>query len=120
MAINTKNMIQINEVRQGNYLLNRFDEIEEITQFDSYNWLEDDYFGIELNEKWFIRLGFSKRVLKTKLYYINRHIELEKGNKRSGCYFLRGWKGIHKGVKYLHELQNLQYALTGEELTVSS
>ena len=120
MAIKTKNMIQANEIRQGNYLLNRFDEIEEITQFDTYNWLEDDYYGIVLNEKWFRRLGFSKIVLKTKIYYTNGHIELEKGNKRSGCYFLRGWKGYHKGVKFVHELQNIHYNLIMEDLTVSS
>jgi len=112
-------MIQVNEIRKGNYLLDRFNEIEELKQFDTYNWLEDDYFGIELNEKWFIRLGFSKLVLKTKTFYTN-NIELEKGNKRSGCYFLRGWKGYHKGVKYVHELQNLHYNLIGEDLTVSS
>ena len=120
MAIKNKNMIQVNEIRQGNYLLDRFNEIEELTQFDTFNWLEDDYSGIELNDKWLKKLGFSKRILKTKLYYINSYIEIEKGNKRSGCYYLRGWKGYHKGVKHVHELQNLHFNLVGQDLTVSS
>lgn len=95
MAIKAKNMIQVNEIRQ------------------------DNYFGIELDDIWFNKLGFSKKVLKTKTYYTNGHVELEKGNKRSGCYFLRGWKGYHKGLKYVHELQSLYFNLIGEELTES-
>ena len=120
MVIKTKNMIQVNEIRQGNYLLDRFNEIEELIQFDTFNWLEDDYCGIKLNDDWFNNCGFSKKVLKTKTFYTNGNVEFEKGNKRSGCYYLRGWKGYHKGIKYLHELQNLYFNLIGDDLTVSN
>jgi hypothetical protein len=76
---------------------------------------------ILLTEEWLLKFGFSKRdVLSSVLYdmknprfsiYLNPPID--KSNK---------WNilGIEKNIniQYVHQLQNLYFALTGEELTI--
>jgi len=76
---------------------------------------------ILLTEEWLLKFGFSKRdVLSSVLYdmknprfsiYLNPPID--KSNK---------WNilGIEKNIniQYVHQLQNLYFSLTGEELTI--
>jgi hypothetical protein len=71
---------------------------------------------IPLNEEWLLKMGFVKHI---KLYgYI--------GYVYNG-YFIRNFQEIIilgssvilAKIKYVHQLQNLYFALTGEELTIN-
>lgn len=87
---------------------------------------------IPLTEEWLLKLGFSKihesetyDVLKVSYiddeyaYWITGLYLLSKNGDR-WCFYQytdedTGFE-IHSDVKYVHQLQNLYYALTGEEL----
>ena len=67
---------------------------------------------IELTEEWLIKMGFG-----------------DTGNKKwihgkFGFSLIKGFKfyksGVLPEVKYVHQLQNLYFALTGEELTIKN
>lgn len=65
------------------------------------DWLEGSGFVLQ---PW----GYVKQIQgQDKGFLISRHFSFEVGN------------GLRKVVKYVHELQNLYHAITGEELTLS-
>jgi len=69
----------------------------------------EDIPGIELTEEWLVKFGFRKRDNNYRvLWFINSFTLSENEFKR--FYF-----GISE-IKYVHQLQNLYFALTGEEL----
>ena len=78
---------------------------------------------IELNEEWLKRLGFEKVMDSITIYSVYeiqrdvdniRHVfEIMHDNRRLKFYL----RGNHLEIKYVHQLQNLYFALTGEELT---
>lgn len=83
------------------------------------NFATDDLHDIELNEhepialneKWLVRLGFIDGEKNgIKLIRINEYYYV--------C-FVNGSKSLSVDIKYVHQLQNLYYALTGVELSVS-
>jgi hypothetical protein len=88
-----------------------FDDIEE-------TYIEYDQFeGIPLTEEWLLKFGFNQYetvVIKTHNYI--------KGNFKfnSAVLWVAEYKGIHieSKILYVHQLQNLYFALTGEELTI--
>jgi hypothetical protein len=94
---------------------------------DLSNLLDDDlddyYQAMELDEVWLIKLGFeydehyNNYVIKAKGYYNSVGYNDEDGdwyynNDRSnaGCYYITS-------IQYVHQLENLYFAMTGEELT---
>ena len=120
------------ELRIGNYLLNA---------------KNDDYFEVELNdleiivtgksksrpipltEDWLLKFGFKKSIVKEPWFEKNK-IEVFKYSK--GNFFLLGgnhtaygiglhdiWQGMEINIQYVHQLQNLYFALTNEELTLT-
>src|SRR5689334_2826621 len=116
-------MIDIKELRIGNYV-NTPDGAEEWTHSHFYRLLEctlqeEDISPIVLNEHWLLSFGFEKREGN---YYMLRFI-LEHGISK---YFDNGLSfritidnstSAHvASVKYVHQLKNLYYAITGQEL----
>ena len=72
----------------------------------------DDFKPIPLTEDWLKRFGIKNDIDVWELTGVFWLQELE-----DGCFFLgcnSGWTGIE--IKYVHQLQNLYFALTGEEL----
>lgn len=71
--------------------------------------------GIPLTEEWFIKFGFEKR----KNYFIkdgeyrftlaDEKVYMQVGEDELGCYLLT--------IQYVHQLQNLYFALMNTELT---
>lgn len=60
---------------------------------------DKDYRPIELTEDWLLKLGFEKEITNNgTIYYENENISIE------------------GELKHVHQLQNLYFALTGEEL----
>ena len=78
---------------------------------------------ILLTEEWLLKFGF-KSVGKLHPTFKLRNYLLEENMMREGKYFLR--QIINKSdslclsgeIKYVHQLQNLYFSLTGTELTI--
>jgi hypothetical protein len=104
------------ELRIGNYFIgpNGIEQVLRLnsTMVNSYG--EDEITGIPLNEEWLVKMGFI-RIRDYPVYSLNDfRIELNLVESK--------WKAdlyVNKTViLYVHQLQNLVFALTGEELTI--
>ena len=81
--------------------------------------------GIELTEEWLLKFGFEIGFLrmkykvyrlKTKNGYSNWFLN-NNGLMTKAFYSDNGLSEYYIRIKYVHQLQNLYFALTGEELT---
>jgi hypothetical protein len=74
--------------------------------------------GIRLSEEWLNKCGFDKGQLKHKDPQFWLEVDVKSGIIEIGD--VQQWEHswIEISVQYLHQLQNLYYALTGEELTI--
>lgn len=104
----------------------------ELDGYDIYKLSESDCAdikGIPISEEWLLKLGFQRQnhskdwfvkdlVDGFTLYY-NFGSALYKGLtlEGNGGYDFEGDVDL-KHIKYVHQLQNLYFALTGEELTI--
>lgn len=81
-----------------------------------------DIIGLELTEEWMQKLGFSKT---DNVWRNKHHMFLDKWyisqKEKHGVLLLSVimFGGYVRHIKYVHELQNLYFALTGEELEFS-
>lgn len=107
------------ELRIGNYLYDYEGKIAievsavEIYQVDFEN--NPIYRPIPITEEWLIRLGFKDGTITTEEFDLR--YEMETGILRiiideSDCCTAT----VPNDIKYIHQLQNLYYALTGNEL----
>ena len=110
------------ELRIGNYhfyhIVDKLDErgeYDEICKIDAddFRILENfdcpEYKPIPLTEEWFLKFGFEnseKIAVHNRFVWYKDHIGI------------KGMLGVVKPVecKYVHQLQNLYFAMTGEEL----
>ena len=113
-----------NELRIGNYIQVPFGNEEPwVRSVDSINYdsimtengrfcFEDEYDFVPLTEEWLLKFGFerTKHGFSIVLIEIRGRGTVMFGNDASRRNI--GW------VRYLHELQNLYFALTGKELTI--
>ena len=120
-------MIKANELRLGNLILNRHNEIDIVTDrtFQDFRYPKMDgdygYRGITLTEEWFLKAGFDL------IYYgynglIDIEIMLPWAGRKEIAYSVRinNEYSVGEPFKYVHQLQNLYFALTGEELVFSN
>jgi hypothetical protein len=125
-------MIPINELRINNYVYynNEHNEIGIITKLVTELITDINYVGINnridihylskhinpipLTEDWLLKLGFNKYFDKGKFKIIPKaRLGYEKGRT-----YFNSWTILEKQPEYVHELQNLYFALTGEELII--
>lgn len=115
------------ELRIGNYVLlqdkgvYQIDLGHDIDEIDSFP-LDDNYCqGIPLTEQWLMDFGFRKEADHIFLFPSNDSFRLwgfawnlqEWSFNKNGD----GWDDITTpSIKHVHQLQNLYYSLTGEEL----
>lgn len=112
--------MKANELRLGNLVLNGGSNIKDITpqtisDFDNKLIVLNP---IPLTEEWLLKFGFEKQMMWT--YAINII-----GNKKL-IYYLgeKGWSVGNKNysdfsnLNYVHQLQNLYFALTNQELEI--
>lgn len=135
-------MIESNEIRLGNYLLDRFNEVEELNYIDTINWLEDDYSGILLTEEWLLKFGFEnwgKGKLYSNEYETYDRFVLHNvldGTSNFEVHYIKSTYGNTEHYQYViscdeddrlnwgedinrvHKLQNLYFSLTNQELTI--
>ena len=130
-------MIQPNELRLGNYVQdNSWHVVAKITAItESYIKYEDldgrkysssvskDYLQpIELTNEWLVRLGANKGRLR-EYRFVDQPILLAECSTLKGQWFVYvsfsgRFESLHK-IQYVHQLQNLFFALTGEELKLN-
>jgi hypothetical protein len=112
--------MKANELRIGNYVMDGYD-IEKV----NYRMIEmlvknqAEFDPIALTEEWLLKFGFKKDLgndlffdvnSNSFLIFQNNRIELlDEENNKCICF-----------CKSVHQLQNLYFALTGEELTFKS
>jgi len=111
----------IGEVISISSLDSEFEQIE-VETAESIEWFfKDNYFGIPLTEEWLLKFGFTSigklhPTFKKGIYIIEEGIIGDKYNLR---------KVINKDeslfivkFQYVHQLQNLYFALTNTELEI--
>jgi hypothetical protein len=105
--------MEASELRLNNYVLEDGDVVLLDTNYDLFKCLVnvDRGIGFEpipLTEEWLLKLG-AKRDKIDNTYYLSE-LEIMLPN------FFRYKTSIIRRIKYVHQLQNLYFALTGEEL----
>jgi hypothetical protein len=134
------------DLRIGNYVINWHGKECKVT-FDHYlfhydreqGFTEDwnSYKPIGLTEDWIKKFGFI--TMDAEVDFMEYAKEFEEGSFRFSLYNdgglneandypfyitttgqMKGWETEYKTeIKYVHQLQNLYYSLTGEELTIN-
>lgn len=127
--------MEAKELRMGNLLLTDYDYLVEVefihrNRFDCRECttgnfvLNGKYKPILLTEQWLLKFGFE-RVTPTENGYDNDcayelknfgRIALKNGFLITDQYYFLD--GLDFNLKHVHELQNLYYALTKQELTI--
>ena len=109
--------MKASELRIGNLVMDGKD-IEQVNarMIDMLVKTEADFDSIPLTEEWLLKFGFQKSMSWTYVVELNGNLKL--------VYYLgeKGWSIGFKSysdfsnLEYVHQLQNLYFALTGEEL----
>lgn len=112
------------ELRVGNYVLDSYNGKITRVNWQEIKWIQeltDRYIPIELTEEILLKSGFE---LKGIIFRINNgftnQFDVNYSLSRNIYYYDSSKYGIYNEVelKYLHQLQNLYFALTGEELKI--
>lgn len=117
-------MIKANELRLGNYVWNEIQNIPvKVTlriiedQIYAQGGYKDSWKPIPLTEEILLKCGFEKIYYgfnyDNKLDFVLRRDKIYLGYYDDDC-----WCCIGENIKNLHQLQNLYFSLTGEELEV--
>jgi len=113
------NLVNFNNISIGEVtVLNNTRNIGIVLENGVYRDNNDLFKPIPLTEEWLVKLGLKQDTIDKYWYFhptYNKFYPLY----RRGVYW--GFNGLGLGVKeikYVHQLQNLYFALTGEELTV--
>lgn len=123
-------MIKANQIRKGNIVHYPVDgtmclctiDGEDIKLIETKPPYAKDHHPIPLTEEWLLNFGFKKAKDETKITYFNIDTEHAK-------YVIYSYKQkfdftidcnefckVLRQLRYVHELQNLFFALTGKEL----
>ena len=111
-------MIDIKELRIGNYVLSGCNELVKIegiiSKDNTGGYLIETLKPIPITAEWLLKLGFDTFYINGKLthYKINLHYLRYDGQD---FYFELG-KGMIIEVIYIHHLQNLYFCICGKEL----
>lgn len=120
-------MIDLKELRIGNYIFSNSSKLPywEISSedFSFMNGHEVHYHPVELTEEWLIKLGFKNTYDQYFEHENMPFFELLDSGRGEG--YNNGWRMFNNSgnsiifaIKSVHQLQNLYYALTGDELCV--
>ena len=118
--------MEVKELRIGNYVKDYYYDttievsiktlivIEELTKPTSE--FQCPIVPIPLTEEWLLMFGFKLHKMEFKnRYFIGEEFSIDYNIVHKSFYFNIGYEyGVN--MKYIHQLQNLYYALTGQEL----
>ena len=87
------------------------------TEWDSICMSKGWLSGIPLTEEWLVKFGFNKQgnVFNINSYYCSFDADHPVWFGEEGCCMQHT---IKENIKYVHQLQNLYFALTNEEITI--
>lgn len=113
--------MEASQLRIGNYVYRQSSKLivdkSSVYQIENVNIQSAlKYAPIPLTEEWVLKLGFKNKTIYIKgicLYLVNEGMS---GGFQDNEYGINEYVDI----KYVHQLQNLYFALTGEELTVNN
>lgn len=122
------NELSPRELRIGNYLTNFLGEVFQANGLTIGNFHHNE-FGlpepIPLTEEWLLKFGFKQHILcYRKVLSKDRYLMLALCNDKGlgEFYFYvkdnNDFTGFEIRIFSVHQLQNLYFALTGEELTI--
>lgn len=89
-------------------------------------WYADKINPIPLTEEWLLKFGFEEEeeqdeLLDTLMFSKDNITRVEFSNKHRQLYWHDNYSSIyHIELIYVHQLQNLYFFLTGEELTIDN
>lgn len=118
-----------NELRIGNWVYQTIEETYEYqVKADDFaeNLTKVYHAPIPLAEEWLVKFGFEKVSSHFEIGEDIRRYALYINSTGNGftCQLLRTFNGVHTitnfatDMLYVHQLQNLYFALTGKELTI--
>ena len=122
--------MKANELRIGNKILMEFENSIEVVNSRTIGFIAvsnrtekpHPFVGIPLSEEILLKCGFTIGMLECVFHapkeYWHVYISAKEGDSDEKFTF-RGLGASIVDIKYLHQLQNLYFALTGEELKVS-
>lgn len=122
--------MEAREFRLGNYFMSNIVQqigIEHLEFLLNENFDHSVMKPIPITEEWLLKFGFFKMITKDGGYIkpINSTFSIDSDDflfdlkhKQYIFYTLDLLTYHGKEINYVHELQNLYYALTGEELTI--
>jgi hypothetical protein len=109
---NLNNCENIFKVTSYNLSIISLDHYKEIIHIPN---IHIDYvYPIPLTEEWLIKFGFEK----LDLFYSHKKYGYKVAKNMDGFYIWSNAFSFNPPLKYVHQLQNLYFALTGEELTI--
>lgn len=121
-------MIQPNELRIGNYIACHYTSLERQVNVDDFRLIDGyirayEYFQpIPLTEEWLLKLGWVwNEECNSYEKYPNGDARMHLYESILGSYTMFNYvigATIAERLNYVHQLQNLYFALTGEELMV--
>lgn len=114
------------ELRIGNYVMYEptIDDWEEkVITLHSLLQVDispESYCGIPLTEEWLLKFGFKKTLKSMNTFTLFNHEEGEVWFEVCGADGYEWYRphDIFPRIKHVHQLQNLYFALNGEELEI--
>jgi hypothetical protein len=116
--------MKANELRIGNFFYPDVDgdAYAKITAKDIlelYSDPIDDYYkALPLTEEWLIKFGFERKGITSCFGKLCIHHK--EPMYPYGRVYFNSWAILQKMPEYVHQIQNLYFALTGEELEVQN
>jgi len=123
--------MKANDLRIGNYIKDIFDvKKHEVRQLDLEDFSamlnyknsnhRNTYNPVELNDEWIKSFNFENSKTQDKFFTKDNNIGISTADDKFR--FIQGnfvCQLVLRDIEFVHELQNLYYALTGVELLVS-
>lgn len=107
--------MEAKELRLGNYVYNGGIISLDIEMLYAFNECLYDLQPIPITEQWLLDLGFKAKKAYNRTFYYADSFNEWKVIYQDGLIKRNG-----KVIKHIHQLQNLYFALTGQELKLKS
>lgn len=110
------------ELRIGNYYLSFGVDLKQVEKLHKDKILID-FHPIPLTEEWLLKFGFeliNESPINYKIYALNFISFNVIKDFKPNLYKAEVYSVTYPIIKYVHQLQNLYFALTGEELILNA
>lgn len=117
--------MKASELRIGNYVYDTLGKVNKI-DLEAITYIVKELHNqvkpIPLTEEWLLKFGFVKS--KVSSQFDKEKLTIQIANEleyhKKGRVYFNSWAILESQPKYVHELQNIFFSLTSEELTISN